>query len=257
MHSLLNVSRTVGRYITHHLVENKKTKISDEKRDFQGHVVNKRIRVVCKACNNGWMSRLEEDAKPILTPLILGSSGILDAEMQLTLSRWIMLKVMVGEFNKRDEVVLSNEQRRTFMVDQMIPTQVRIGIARCESSFWQFAYCRCSAQVALVKLGGQVVLPTEEKKNIQTTAIGIGKLFVYATVSNAERLDLGTILKTECLTPIWPLPGEHIKIPLDKELAHSDANSTSIALNSFLGQAGIYHADISQKRQSDIPPKMS
>ncbi|MER3424998.1 MAG: hypothetical protein C4293_18980 [Nitrospiraceae bacterium] len=29
---------------------------------------------VCATCNNGWMSRLEDDLKPILTPMIIGNS---------------------------------------------------------------------------------------------------------------------------------------------------------------------------------------
>jgi hypothetical protein len=32
-----------------------------------------RVRVVCRACNNGWMSVLQSDAKPILIPLLTGA----------------------------------------------------------------------------------------------------------------------------------------------------------------------------------------
>lgn len=45
---------------------------------------------ICKVCNCGWMSELEEVAIPIIKPLILGASVVVelnDAERQL-LSRW-------------------------------------------------------------------------------------------------------------------------------------------------------------------------
>jgi hypothetical protein len=36
-------------------------------------------RKVCGQCNNGWMSQLESDVKPVLTPLILGQTCQLSA----------------------------------------------------------------------------------------------------------------------------------------------------------------------------------
>lgn len=37
-----------------------------------------RIRDVCLQCNSGWMSRLENTAKRVLTPLILGAGGVIE-----------------------------------------------------------------------------------------------------------------------------------------------------------------------------------
>lgn len=45
---------------------------------------------ICEECNNGWMSELEQDAIPILKPLMLGESTVVelnDNERQI-LSRW-------------------------------------------------------------------------------------------------------------------------------------------------------------------------
>jgi hypothetical protein len=45
---------------------------------------------VCSNCNNGWMSRLENDAKPILIPLMAGTREVvqLNKEERLLLARW-------------------------------------------------------------------------------------------------------------------------------------------------------------------------
>jgi hypothetical protein len=42
----------------------------------------------CKACNSGWMSVLEEQAKPIITPLLAALAVQLDASDQHVLARW-------------------------------------------------------------------------------------------------------------------------------------------------------------------------
>jgi hypothetical protein len=48
------------------------------------------LKSLCNSCNNGWMSRLEADVKPLLLPLIEGkrSAGSLTAEETSLLARW-------------------------------------------------------------------------------------------------------------------------------------------------------------------------
>ena len=58
----------------------------------QGDVTTKKIRVVCCKCNNGWMSQLESQAKPILEKLISGSEIKICPEKRLILSSWIAMK---------------------------------------------------------------------------------------------------------------------------------------------------------------------
>ena len=43
----------------------------------QGDVITKKIRVVCKKCNSGWMSRIEETVKPILLKLMNGTADLI------------------------------------------------------------------------------------------------------------------------------------------------------------------------------------
>ena len=41
-------------------------------RSAQGQIGSKKVRVVCRACNNGWLSQLEAAVQPILSDLISG-----------------------------------------------------------------------------------------------------------------------------------------------------------------------------------------
>ena len=48
-----------------------------------------RIRDVCKACNSGWMSRLENTASRVLTPFILGVAGAVEGHDLGAIAAWV------------------------------------------------------------------------------------------------------------------------------------------------------------------------
>ena len=85
--------------------------------DYQGNLNTIRFRVVCKTCNNGWMSRLDNAVKPILTPLILCGPALLDTRAQHLISTWASMKVMVAE-HSRPEDVASNREERSGLMDE-------------------------------------------------------------------------------------------------------------------------------------------
>jgi hypothetical protein len=57
-------------------------------RFFEAPPLGRTAKVVCAGCNNGWMSNLESEAAPVLTPLFEGRSGVLTEEALAILSRW-------------------------------------------------------------------------------------------------------------------------------------------------------------------------
>ncbi|MCS6897177.1 MAG: hypothetical protein NZM29_04325, partial [Nitrospira sp.] len=70
---------------------------------------------VCHSCNNGWMSRLEGDVKPILTPMVLGNSVTLEAQQQERLTTWMTKCAMLYESMETGEVFFNELDRRHFM----------------------------------------------------------------------------------------------------------------------------------------------
>ena len=59
-----------------------------------------KVKRVCKSCNNGWMSRLENDVQPILRPMMTASGGTisLSPNDQEVLARWIYKTVLMADF---------------------------------------------------------------------------------------------------------------------------------------------------------------
>ncbi|MCD2191620.1 hypothetical protein [Actinomycetospora soli] len=57
------------------------------------------VSAFCRPCNNGWMSRLETSARPVLTSLIDAADGtciVLDRDQQLILARWAYKTLIVA-----------------------------------------------------------------------------------------------------------------------------------------------------------------
>ena len=63
-------------------------------------ILDARLKVVCKECNNGWMSDLQDLAKPIITPLILGERTTLEPQQVEILATWATMTAMVWEFSQ-------------------------------------------------------------------------------------------------------------------------------------------------------------
>jgi hypothetical protein len=88
------------------------------------------IRAVCKSCNNGWMSRLENDVKPHLQPLLSGRNGVINFEAQATLVVWAVKTAMALEGidspNIRAYTQLEREQARTL---NAVPQRTSVWLA--------------------------------------------------------------------------------------------------------------------------------
>src|SRR4051794_16250232 len=64
----------------------------------QGGPATLTARVVCEECNSGWMSKLQDRAKPVLIPLINGKSASIGREAQGVLASWATMLSMTTEY---------------------------------------------------------------------------------------------------------------------------------------------------------------
>lgn len=201
----------------------------------QGSILNMRLRVVCEECNNTWMSSLEEQTKPTLLLLMSGCIGEISPHGQKLIAQWATLKSMVAEQSQKDEVVFTHDQREALRLDGSIPSGVTIWIGRSHSGKWLSSFQRCSAHL-MISTTPNPQRPTDaERKNVQTTAIGIGQLFLYVVVSNAKTFDLNAIIRPDqVLLKLWPSNGEPILTPLHRFISTSTAEQISLALNTLV-----------------------
>ena len=158
---------------------------NEEFRKFQGHMGNKTFKVVCADCNNGWMSQIEEDAKQILTALIVGEPIVLGAKEQRILIKWAILKSIIGEYIAKieDRAIRATERHRFF--EQQWPTaEWKVWIARNNAPGWHFRFLRDG--IFTGNKSRQV--PVNPLKNTVYSILAVENLLVYTAYSSLPNL---------------------------------------------------------------------
>jgi hypothetical protein len=100
-------------------------------RTWRGVGAGVTVKHVCRTrCNNGWMSDLEDCAKPILTPLVQGVRSSLDTLSQITIATWAVKTAMVFEATRVDHDWFYTREERRYVMEESTPparTSVWIG----------------------------------------------------------------------------------------------------------------------------------
>jgi hypothetical protein len=96
-------------------------KLSGQLRDWQ-------VKVVCGGthltCNGGWMKDIEDIAKPILVPLILGQPTRISPQDQRAIATWAVLKSMIADFDRdRSARTTHHMQLKRLWRKQLPPAQ--------------------------------------------------------------------------------------------------------------------------------------
>jgi hypothetical protein len=182
-----------------------------------GQAWTKAIRAVCQSCNNGWMNQVEEAARPVLTPLILGEPQIITAELALPITYWIVLKSLVGEENRRGDNVTSQEERALFWATRGIPKNLKIWLANCGLDGWDTGYWRAASTFS--KVG---VTPVSHRKNIHSVTFGVGAMLVHLLHTTADEVDFNLTVEPGRVTQLYPFVGT-IEWPPPKRLTGAEA----------------------------------
>lgn len=206
----------------------------------QGGAITKKIRVVCKKCNNGWMSQLEDLAKPILTPLIVGEPIVLNRDQQRIVAEWITLKMMVSEHNIPPDVILPQIDRDNFFTDRTIPPYFHIWVISSNSEKWRSRYIRHNATFSLPP-----VVPTSPKKNTQTIAWGVGRLFIYVMMSTAGGVDLTKWIDVHpTVLKLYPYAGETLPLPFLRSIDDQSGDKMAFTLDELIKSPRVLYKDL-------------
>lgn len=156
-----------------------KTLVRDGVYERPGHLFSLKIKVVCQTCNNGWMSQVENDTKPILLNLINGQKfKITKAEIE-ALAFWVALKVVTAEFAEKKEslYVTPFEERQEMMNKRKIPSFFNIFVSG-HSIGHNSAWLRNSWTMAFSPKGPTPAMEGRHR-NAQSIAFVVGPIFFY------------------------------------------------------------------------------
>lgn len=221
-----------------HIAEGLLPKVLQFRRQRQGSVLTKKIRVVCKSCNNGWMSALEKKVKPILVAGIRGHSLELSQAQLAELAHWACVKAIVGEHAEGEMALTPSEDRFLFFRQSKIPDYFRIYIGR-HSALTQLAYLRHSTTVSRTMAGPNPPLPSGISRNIQSITFLVGPVFFHVLSSRVNDFDLDGVIKYSQVERLWPHPTAPINIGSLAVVHSKNLLSLTNSLDQLLALPGV------------------
>jgi hypothetical protein len=91
-----------------------------------------RLKRLCQACNNGWMSRLEYEVKPVVELILDGTPQAFDDSMQSTIAKWAVKTAMVLDaINSNRRWFYSENERQQMSAMRTLPERTSVWIAKC------------------------------------------------------------------------------------------------------------------------------
>jgi hypothetical protein len=182
-----------------------------------GHVVTHAPKVVCKTCNNGWMSGLETPAKPGLVPMLQGQPVKLEPPLLYDLVHWIVLKLMVFEQREETKPAFTRDDALNFKAQRGIPENLSIDLLRTTDDRLRSVIHRESGAIP----PNEGPRPDLVVTNLQAVVFCIGRLVIYARHTQLRELGFKR-LSTNIATSVWPDPVGPLIWPPPKALSYDD-----------------------------------
>jgi hypothetical protein len=190
----------------------------ETKEKIDGDPRSRRVRFVCGKCNSGWMSVLQNTAKPILLPLIMGEKIVLSQSAQRIVAAWCAMSIMTADFFYPERQAIPQVQR-DWLRDkgEPPPDTWKIWIANYQRVEW-VNHC---ARNLIPVLAGKEDIPEFSadgipRPNTQTTSFVVGKLYIHAYSSvlpnMVEKIGISPPL-SEAICQIWPVREHFVAWP--------------------------------------------
>lgn len=140
---------------------------------------DQQVRMACKLCNEGWMARLEEQVRPIVSPMMLeGRRSLLTPLEQAVVSTWAAKTAMVSEFLDPTRQYFTADERRSLMEGNRPPLGSHVWLGYYEAS--SYRGIQAATETLLSEDAGQGVIA-----HAHTIALGQLVLQVFAERTSA------------------------------------------------------------------------
>ena len=184
-------------------------------RKHKGPMRAAKFRMVCRTCNSEWMGRIESQAKPIISSLMLSEEINLDKSDIEKIATWFSLRTMIFELSGNPNAKTVPKSDYDYIRAYALPpTHWRIWIGYHDSPKWIMRlYNLPTVSVLQSQLAGFIQAGKHRKTNVLTTGFGLGKLFGYVCFCNEPNLlnnhnssidNLRTEFGDALLLKVWP-----------------------------------------------------
>jgi hypothetical protein len=120
------------------------------------------------------------------------------------------------------------------MDHQTLPEGLSIELACCGQPPWDTAMANGFANLFPMEKRPSDLVVARNRKNIQTTTFGIGKLVAHCIARSPDAIDLAKMVTfSKALLTLWPLTGSALVWP-PKPLVASEVSRVAARLNAVI-----------------------
>lgn len=191
-------------------------------------VTDLRVKAVCRDCNTGWMSRLEESVRPLLTQLIAGQATQLDDEAKTLLALWAFKTAGMFQMDDPQTRAITFTALRAARHSMTPPPGTTVHMFRARTLTNAM---RLSNEGITVSHRVDPTPPT--RSNVSSTIL-LAERVGFAVLYEG-RPGLTMALHKPGLTRIWPLSGKALSWPPSRELTDADIGAIATRLTRLFG----------------------
>ena len=187
---------------------------------------SRRVKCVCATCNNGWMSQLQQAAKPIIVPFFENREVALNEKQQKLVAGWSAMAVMCSEFGDRSRIAISQESRDILYAHQVPPRRNwRTWMGLYERDKWKARWSRHHICITSNEEEAEA-FKRQTFFNTQSTTYAVGSI-IFHTISSSvtpvvRDYALPHALRGK-LFEIWAPQAAEIKLSPDNALSDQEA----------------------------------
>jgi len=176
--------------------------LNESKRKDNGYNIGStQLKVVCVDCNGGWMSRLQEAAIPLLTPLINGEIHHIPVEHQVTIAQWVIMTVSMQQLTNpepKSHIITSRERNNLRLA--------RLGEAPMNHQGWTIGLAHFMGTTPeFIAARQQAFGYADESPRAQTSVIRLGDLCVMTWSSAYEDVAINRpAVEEHGVRIVWP-----------------------------------------------------
>jgi hypothetical protein len=214
--------------------------ITKTQKKWDGDPRSRRSQCVCRECNNEWMSRIQERAKPVVLKLAQAQSATLSIHDQKVLATWATMSAMTSEYIQPSTVAISQLDRERFYKTKGPLKLWKIWIGNYSRENWR-PHRIHHAWPVRTRVRDESKLGANAPPNTQTTTLIFGNLFLHVAstdIPNATgRMTFPDEVSDTIFKRIWPARSGTIRWP--PRLTMSDRHADSAAGYLFLSMTGL------------------
>ncbi|MVA34387.1 hypothetical protein [Agrobacterium vitis] len=179
---------------------------------ISGAPQTRKMKYVCGECNNGWMSQIEEKAKPILIEILNGNPINLNREQMRVVSDWAMLKTIVLDRDDLSMQSIPQNYRHSFRKNRDFLPNTHIYLAKYKGGDWKVAFRHFAFGIFSWDTSNLTIrLPP----NTQISTFAVEKMVLQVRTSIVPDLEIDTSLRpfTSSFVKLYPCSANSIDWP--------------------------------------------